>query len=421
MFAKRFDYSTRKPDPKQLKKKVQTMEYHTTDRVNAIKPSATVAINGKAQALRAQGVDIINLSVGEPDFDTPAHIKQAGIDAINAGHTRYTAVDGIAPLKEAIIRKFERENQLKFAADQVIVTCGAKQGLYNLVQAVVNPSDEVVIPAPCWVSYTAMVKLASGTPVVVPTSLENRFKITAEELEKAITPKTRIVMLNSPSNPTGMAYKEAELKAIGEVMKKHPNVLIASDDIYEHILWGADRYLNILNVCPELTDQTIIFNGVSKSYAMTGWRIGYAAGPKPIITQMKKIQSHSTSNPTSISQYAAIAALDGDASFLTEIKNTFKERHDYFQAAIDALPGFSCPKADGAFYLFPDVREAMKQGGYKNDIELAEAILEKAHVAVVPGTAFSAPGFIRLSFADNVENLKSAVDRISSLLAVSVG
>lgn len=392
------------------------MDYHTADRVNAIKPSATVAINGKAQALRAQGVDIINLSVGEPDFDTPEHIKQAGIDAIQAGHTRYTAVDGILPLKEAIVRKFERENQLSFQSDQVIVTCGAKQGLYNLIQATVNPGDEVIIPAPCWVSYTAMVKLAGGVPVVIPTTIDTRFKLTAQQLEQAITPKTRIVMLNSPSNPTGMAYTDAELKAIGTVLKKHPHILIGSDDIYEHILWGVDQYSNILNVCPELKEQTIIFNGVSKSYAMTGWRIGYAAGPKAIITQMKKIQSHSTSNPTSISQYAAIAALDGDADFLTKIKSTFKERHDYFQTAINELPGFSCSKADGAFYLFPDVTAALKTHGFNDDIAFAEAILEKAHVACVPGTAFSAPGYIRLSFANTIENLEEAVNRISTFL-----
>lgn len=386
-----------------------------SQRAASIKPSATVAINGKATQLRAQGVDIINLSVGEPDFDTPAHIKEAGVAAIQAGHTKYTAVDGIPALKEAVITKFKNENQLAYDKDQILISCGAKQALYNLTQAVLNPGDEVIVPAPYWVSYPAMVLLAEATPVIVATTPDNRFKITPEELENAITEKTKIVILNSPGNPTGMAYTELELKALSQVLAKHPHVLIASDDMYEHILWGADRFVNILNVSPELSDRTIIFNGVSKSYAMTGWRIGYSAGPKSIIAAMRKIQSHSTSNPTSISQYAAVAALTGDQSFLAEMNRVFKERHDVVHAALNDIQGIQCPPADGAFYLFPDVRAAIEGFGLPDDVALSEKILEEAHVAVVPGTAFGAPGFIRLSFANSLDNLKSALARLKAL------
>lgn len=283
-----------------------------SNRAQSVKPSATVTINTKATELKAQGVDVINLSVGEPDFDTPQSIKDAAIKAINAGHTKYTAVDGIPALKDAIIQKFQNENHLTYTRDQILVSCGAKQSFYNLMQAVINPGDEVIIPAPYWVSYPAMVALADGVSVIVSAGVESRFKITPDQLEKAITPKTRILILNSPSNPTGMAYTLEELRALAEILLKHPQVLIASDDMYEHILWGITPYVNILNACPELADRTIVCNGVSKSYAMTGWRIGYAAGPVSIIKAMTKIQSHSTSNPTSISQYAAIAGLQGE-------------------------------------------------------------------------------------------------------------
>lgn len=392
------------------------MSIQPSERTTAVKPSVTLAINAKATQLRTQGVDIINLSVGEPDFDTPEAIKQAGIAAIQAGHTKYTAIDGLPALKEAVIQKFQRENQLSFQMDQILISCGAKHSLYNLAQAVLNPGDEVIIPAPYWVSYPPMVALANGISVIVPTTLENRFKITAEQLKKSITPKTKLVILNSPSNPTGMAYTESELVALAEVLTKHPRILITSDDIYEHILWGINRYVNILNVCPELADRTIVVNGVSKSYAMTGWRIGYAAGPKAIIAAMRKIQSHSTSNPCSIAQYAAIAALTGPSDFLHKIKKVFKERHDFVQQQLSAIKGVICPPADGAFYLFPGVQAAIARQGLTDDVSLTEKLLEEAHVAAVPGIAFGMPGFIRISYANSIENLTSALERMKPLL-----
>lgn len=383
-----------------------------SNRTQSVKPSATVTINAKATELKAKGIDIINLSVGEPDFDTPQSIKNAAIKAINAGYTKYTAIDGIPALKDAIIQKFQNENHLAYTRDQILVSCGAKQSFYNLMQAVINPGDEVIIPAPYWVSYPAMVALAEGVSVIVATDVESRFKITPAQLEKAITPKTRILILNSPSNPTGMAYTAEELKALAAILLKHPNILIASDDIYEHILWNICPYVNIVNACPELYNQTIVCNGVSKSYAMTGWRIGYAAGPLPIIKAMTKIQSHSTSNPTSISQYAAIAGLQDEKDFLANLKSVFKKRHDFFQQKLAAIPGVVCPPADGAFYVFPDVKKAIARLELKDDIVLSELILEKAHVAVVPGTEFGAPGFIRLSYAANLETLEKAIERL---------
>jgi len=388
----------------------------TSHRANAVQPSATVVINAKATQLKVQGVDIINLSVGEPDFDTPQSIKNAAIAAINAGYTKYTAIDGIPALKDAIIQKFKSENHLDYTRDQILVSCGAKQSFYNLMQAVINDGDEVIIPAPYWVSYPAMVTLAGGVNTIVKTSVESRFKITPEQLEKAITPKTRMLILNSPSNPTGMAYTKDELIALSKVLLKHPQVLIASDDMYEHILWGINPFVNIVNACPELYDRTIVCNGVSKAYAMTGWRIGYAAGPVAIIKAMTKIQSHSTSNPTSISQYAAITALNGEKEFIENLKVVFKERHDCIQQDLNKIPGVICPPADGAFYVFPNVEKAIARLGLKDDVALSELILEKAHVAVVPGTEFGAPGFIRLSYATNVETLKSAVERMTSFI-----
>jgi aspartate aminotransferase len=388
----------------------------TSDRANAVQPSATVVINAKATQLKAQGVDIINLSVGEPDFDTPQSIKNAAIQAINAGYTKYTAVDGIPALKDAIIQKFKSENQLDYTREQILVSCGAKQSFYNLMQAVINDGDEVIIPAPYWVSYPAMVTLAGGVNIIVKTNVESRFKITPEQLENAITPKTRILILNSPSNPTGMAYTKDELVALSKVLLKHPQVLIASDDMYEHILWGINSFVNIVNACPELYDRTIVCNGVSKAYAMTGWRIGYAAGPAFIIKAMTKIQSHSTSNPTSISQYAAITALQGEKDFIENLKVVFKERHDCIQQALNKIPGVICPPADGAFYVFPNIEKAIARLGLKDDIALSALILEKAHVAVVPGTEFGAPGFIRLSYATNVETLKLSVERMAPFI-----
>ncbi|HLB56463.1 MAG TPA: pyridoxal phosphate-dependent aminotransferase [Coxiellaceae bacterium] len=387
-----------------------------SNRANAVKPSATIVINGKTKQLKAQGIDVINLSVGEPDFDTPEFIKKAAIKAIELGYTKYTAVDGIPELKDAIIKKFKNENHLDYTSEQILVSCGAKQSFYNLMQAVLNDGDEVITPAPYWVSYPAMVSLAGGVNVIVKTSVENRFKITATQLEKAITPKTKILIINSPNNPTGMAYTKEDLFSLAQVLLKHPQVLIASDDMYEHILWGINPFVNIVNVCPELKERTIVCNGVSKSFAMTGWRIGYAAGAVAIIKAMTKIQSHSTSNPTSISQYAAAAALTGEKEFLHNLKKVFKERHDFIHQKLNAISGVICPPADGAFYLFPNVEKAIARQGLKDDIALCELILEKAHVAVVPGTEFGAPGFIRLSYATNIETLKLAVERMEQFI-----
>ena len=297
------------------------------------------------------------------------------------------------------------------------MSCGAKHSIYNLTQALLNPGDEAIIPAPYWVSYPAMIDLAAAKPVIVKTHVENRFILTADAFEKAITPKTRLLILNSPSNPTGMAYQEKDLKALATVLLKYPEIMIISDDMYEHILWGINPFVNIVNVCPELFERTIVCNGVSKAYAMTGWRIGYAAGPVKIIKAMAKIQSHSTSNPASISQYAAITALQGEKTFIHNLKVVFKERHDFFQQALSAIPGVICPPADGAFYVFPNVQKAIERHDLKDDIALSELILEKAHVAVVPGTEFGAPGFIRLSYATNIDTLRKAVLRLTPFIS----
>ena len=392
------------------------MDLQLSDRVHQIKPSPTLAVTNRAAELRAEGKDIIGLGAGEPDFDTPDHIKQAAIDAINAGHTKYTAVDGTPGLKSAIINKLASDNGLTYQPNQILVSCGGKQSFFNLSLALLNPNDEVVIAAPYWVSYPDMVKIAEATPVIVETSYENRFKLTPEQLDAAITERTRMVVLNSPSNPSGVAYTLDEFKALAEVLKKYPNVLIATDDMYEHIIWSEGGFCNILNACPELYDRTIVLNGVSKAYSMTGWRIGYAAGPVKLIMAMKKIQSQSTSNPTSISQDAAEAALRSGTECVAPMLVAFKERHDYLVAALNELPGVSCLKGDGAFYAFPDFSEAMKAKGFDNDVEFAEYVLNEAGVAMVPGSAFGTQGCMRLSFATGLETLKEAVNRIAKVL-----
>lgn len=392
------------------------MSAHLSNRVNRVQPSATMAVNARATELRAEGHDIINLSVGEPDFDTPDFIKAAGIAAINEGATKYTAADGIPELKQAIIDKFKRDNQLDYTAKQIIATSGAKQGLYNLTQALLSPGDEAIIPAPYWVSYPAMVLLAEAEPVYVETHLAQQFKITAEQLAKAITPQTRLVFLNSPSNPTGMAYTFDELKALGEVLIKHPNIIVATDDIYEYILWGQPKFTTLLNACPKLFDQTVVFNGCSKAHAMTGWRLGYAAGPEPVIGAMKKIQSQSTSCPCSITQKAAVAALNAGHEFFSEYLNLFKRRHDLVYSGLSKLDKLQLIETDGTFYLFPDASAAIASLGLADDLKLAEYLLEKAHVAVVPGTAFGAPGYFRVSCATSDETLADAVQRISKAL-----
>ena len=386
-------------------------------RVQSIKPSPTLAVSARASALKAQGRDIIGLGVGEPDFDTPEHIKQAAIEAINAGFTKYTAVDGTAELKQAIIDKFKRDNSLDYQLNQILVSCGGKQSYFNLAQALLNPGDEVIIPAPYWVSYPDMVLLAEGKPVIVETSLAQNFKLTPEQLAAAITPRTRLLTLNSPSNPTGIAYTKAELAALAEVLLQHPQVLIASDDMYEHILWVDEPFTNIVNACPALYERTIVLNGVSKAYAMTGWRIGYAAGPAPLINAMKNIQSQSTSNPTSISQVAAQAALEGDQECIQGMLTEFKKRHDFVVERLNQIKGVRCLPSQGAFYAFPDMNEAIQNmNGVNNDIDLAEKLIEEAGVALVPGSAFGAEGCMRLSFAASVQTLEDALDRIAKLL-----
>lgn len=387
-------------------------------RVQAVKPSPTLAITARAAALRAEGKDVIGLGAGEPDFDTPDHIKAAAIEAINSGKTKYTAVDGTASLKQAIIDKFKRDNGFDYAADQILVSVGGKQSFYNLAQAILDAGDEVIIPAPYWVSYPDMTLLADGVPVVVECGAETQFKITPEQLAAAITPKTRLFVINSPSNPTGMAYSKDELAALGEVLRQHPHVLIATDDMYEHILWDAGSFVNILNACPDLTDRTMVLNGVSKAYSMTGWRVGYAAGPANIIKAMKKIQSQSTSNPTSISQYAAEAALNGSQQCIADMMVQFKQRHDYVVDRLNKMPGVNCLSTDGTFYVFPSVTGLIDAiDGVNDDLELAEYLIEKAGVALVPGSAFGSPGFARISIATSMENLSNALDRIEKVIA----
>lgn len=393
------------------------MALQLSDRVQQIKPSPTLAVTNRAAVLRAEGKDIIGLGAGEPDFDTPDHIKQAGIDAIQAGHTKYTAVDGTPGLKAAIIDKLAADNGLTYEANQILVSCGGKQSFFNLSLALLNPGDEVIIAAPYWVSYPDMVKMAEATPVIVETQYDNRFKLTPDDLAAAITDKTRLVVLNSPSNPSGVAYTKAEFKALAEVLKQHPDVLIATDDMYEKIIWSEEGFCNILNVCPELYERTIVLNGVSKAYSMTGWRIGYAAGPATLIAAMKKIQSQSTSNPTSISQDAAEAALRGGDDCIVPMVKAFKERHDFLVNALNQLPGVSCLEGDGAFYAYPDFSDAMQAKGIATDVEFAEYILNEVGVAMVPGSAFGTPGCMRLSFATGLDTLKDAVARIAKALA----
>ncbi len=385
-------------------------------RVQRIKPSPTLAVDARAKELKAQGKDIISLGTGEPDFDTPQHIKDAGIRAIRDGFTKYTAVDGIPTLKQAIIAKFKRDNGLDYPPEQILVSVGGKQSFFNLAQALLDAGDEVVIPAPYWVSYPDMVLLADATPVIISAGIQQQFKITPEQLDAVIGYKTRLVVINSPSNPTGSVYSRAELTALGEVLRKYPDVLIASDDMYEHIQWSSEPFCNILNVCPDLKDRTIVLNGVSKAYAMTGWRIGYAAGPKALIGAMKNIQSQSTSNPTSIAQVAAEAALNGDQGCIEPMRRAFRERHDHVVARLNAIQGIHCLPSWGTFYSFPSVQAIISAfDGIDNDVELAEYILNEAGVAVVPGSAFGAEGYLRLSFATSLDNLNAALDRLERL------
>jgi aspartate aminotransferase len=386
-------------------------------RVQKVKPSPTLAMTTRAAKLKAEGKDIIGLAAGEPDFDTPAHISDAGVEAIRKGVTRYTAVDGTAELKDAIIAKFKRDNELTYERSQILVSSGAKQTCFNACAALLDPGDECIIPAPYWVSYPDMALLADGVPVSVYAGPSQSYKITAAQLAAAITPRSKMFIINSPSNPTGAAYTKAELRALGEVLAKHPQIAIASDEMYEHIYWASEPFTSFAQANPHLYDRTLTINGVSKAYAMTGWRIGYCGGPKEIVAAMSTVQGQSTSNASSISQRASTVALNGGQACVGEMNKAFKARHDFVVARLNAIPGFSCLPGAGTFYAFAHVEGAMRALGIKDDNEFAEFLLSNAGVAVVPGSGFGAPNHVRISFACSMEMLKDALSRIE--LAVS--
>jgi aspartate aminotransferase len=398
-------------------KEGKILDIKLSQRVQSIKPSPTLAITARAAALRAEGKDVIGLGAGEPDFDTPDHIKQAAITAINNGETKYTAVDGTVVLKQAVIDKLARDNGLNYQLNEILVSVGGKQSFFNLSQALLNKGDEVIIPAPYWVSYPDMVLLAEGVPVIIEAGQDQHFKITPAQLEAAITPKTRLFVINSPSNPSGKAYSEPELKALGDVLRQHPHVLIATDDMYEHILWADIGFHNIVTACPDLYDRTMVLNGVSKAYSMTGWRIGYAAGPAALIGAMKKIQSQSTSNPASISQAAAVEALNGSQQCVQDMLVQFKKRHDMVVEKLNNIEGVDALHSDGTFYVFPDISGAIaNMDGINDDLEFAEALLVNKGVAIVPGQAFGLKNHMRLSIATSEENLNNALQRIAEFI-----
>ena len=386
-------------------------------KVDQIRPSATITVSAEAMRLKAEGRDIVSLSAGEPDFDTPEHIREAAIAAIHGGQTRYTQVDGTPELKAAIIRKLRLQNDLEFEPGQIIASNGAKQSLFNLMVAVLDRGDEAIVPAPYWVSYPDMVKLADANPAILSATPENDYKITPRELQNTLNENTRLLILNSPSNPTGKVYSEDEYRALGDVLVEHPKVFIACDDIYEHIYWGSGPFRTFLNACPELADRTVLINGVSKGYAMTGWRLGYLAGPADLVAAMRKIQGQSTSCPSSISQAAAVAALNGPQDCIEEMCRSFEQRYDYIRDALNAIDGVECPECDGAFYAFPSFQAVIdRMDKVRDDVELATWLLDKAGVATVPGTAFGAPGHLRLSFASSMEELEEAISRLSAAL-----
>jgi aspartate aminotransferase len=388
-----------------------------SQKLDQIRPSATIQVSMKAMELQAQGRDIVSLAAGEPDFDTPDHIREAAIEAIRSGQTRYTQVDGTPELKAAIQRKFRLENDLDFSPGQIIVSNGAKQSLFNLMTALLDHGDEVLVPAPYWVSYPDMVKLADGQPAILATQAENNFKITDRQLANSLNEDSRLLILNSPSNPTGTVYSEEEYRALGEVLMEHPKVYVACDDIYEHIYWGSGPYRTLLNVCPELADRTVVVNGVSKGYAMTGWRIGYLAGPADLVAAMRKVQGQSTSCPSSVSQAAAAAALGGPQDCVEDMRQAFEARYRYMHEALNGIPGVECPECEGAFYAFPSFQDFIDRSeGISDDVELATWLLDEAGVATVPGSAFGGPGHLRLSFAASLDYLKEAVSRIRTAI-----
>jgi aspartate aminotransferase len=385
--------------------------------LNKVKPSPTIAVSMKAAELKAAGKDIISLGMGEPDFDTPQNIKDAAIKAIQAGDTKYTAVDGTAALKKAIIGKLKRENNLEYKPSEIIVSTGAKQVIYNALMVSLNQGDEVIIPAPYWVSYPDMVLLAGGEPVIVDSKSDNNFKIIPQDLEAKITPKTKWLILNSPSNPTGSCYSKDELKALAEVLLKYPQVHILTDDIYEHLIFDNLEFATIAAVEPKLKDRTLVVNGVSKAYAMTGWRIGYGAGFEKIIKAMSMIQSQSTSSPVSVSQAAAVEALNGDSNYIISSKKVFEKRRDMVVKMLNDIDGINCNKPNGAFYVFPSCQGLLGKKTpsgkvIENDNDFASYLLEEALVAVVPGVAFGAAGFFRISYASSEEFLQNSIQRI---------
>ncbi len=393
------------------------MSLSVSKRMAAVKPSPTGAVLALATELKAAGRDILSLGAGEPDFDTPQHIKDAAMEAIKAGQTKYTPIDGTAELKGAIQRKFARDNQLDYAAAEILVTSGAKQALFNLCMGLLGPGDEVIIPTPYWVSYPDMVRLAGAEPVFIEAGIERNFKITPAQLEAAITDKTKLFILNSPSNPTGASYGQTELKALGRVLEDHPAIVTVSDDIYEFIHWADEPFMSFASACPTLKDRIVTTNGVSKAYAMTGWRIGYAAGPSMLINAMKTVQSQSTSNPCSISQAAAVAALDGVQDSVDEMADAYRARHDYFVAALNDIDGFECRRGEGTFYAFPKVAGALEQKGLATDLDLVELLLNEVDLACVPGSAFGASHYLRFSFACSMDSLEEAVKRIKRALS----
>ena len=387
-----------------------------SDRVNSIKPSATIAVSTLARELRAAGRDVIGLGAGEPDFDTPDNIKQAAFEAISNGMTKYTPADGTAELKQAVVDKFERENQLTYTPANIVVSTGAKQSIINSMTALLNNEDEVIIVAPYWVSYTDMTVLSGGNPVVLDADIKQGFKLQPEQLREAITKRTKLLMLNSPSNPTGVAYSRQELEQLAQVLLEHPQVHILTDDIYEHIQWSGSPFCNIVNACPELKERTIVVNGVSKAYAMTGWRIGFAASNETLTAAMRKIQSQTTSNPNSIAQAAAVEALNGPQDAINVMVEHFKQRHDFIVSALNEIDGMNCLAGDGAFYAFPDCRELIGNlDDVDSDVALSQHILNEAEVAVVPGSAFGGNGYIRLSFATSMDNLEEAMQRLQRI------
>ncbi len=389
-----------------------------SDSLKKIKPSPTIAVTQKARELKAAGKDVIGLGAGEPDFDTPENIKQAAIKAINDGDTKYTAVDGTPDLKKAIVEKFKKENNLDYTADQITVGAGGKHVIYNAMMATLNEGDEVIVPAPYWVSYPDIVLLAGGKPVVMECDEKQSFKINASDLEKFITPKTKWIILNSPSNPTGACYSEKDIREIAKVLEKHPHVYILSDDIYEHVTYEGFKFFTIAQI-EGLKERVLTMNGVSKAYSMTGWRIGYAAGPKEIIKAIAKIQSQSTTNPSSISQAASVEALSGTQDFIKIRADSFQERRDFVVRALNDIDGIECLNPDGAFYVFPSCKGLMGKKDtngkeIKSDTDFVQSLLENSGIAVVQGSAFGLEGFFRISYATSMDNLKKALEKISS-------